>query len=102
MIPLAKPVIGPREEQLVLEVLRSGQLSLGPRVPAFEQVAYTEAWPGISVTYERGTGGPKSAYLVAAGADPGWGAVAAATAHTAPAANIFINLVCFIVCICFG
>ena len=37
MIPLAKPVIGPREEELVLEVLRSGQLSLGPRVPAFEE-----------------------------------------------------------------
>jgi perosamine synthetase len=35
-IPLAKPVIGEREEQAVLEVLRSGQLSLGPRVPAFE------------------------------------------------------------------
>jgi perosamine synthetase len=30
-------VLGPREEELVLEVLRSGQLSLGPRVPAFEQ-----------------------------------------------------------------
>jgi perosamine synthetase len=37
VIPLAKPVIGPREEELVLEVLRSGQLSLGPRVPAFEE-----------------------------------------------------------------
>jgi perosamine synthetase len=37
VIPLAKPVIGAREEELVLEVLRSGQLSLGPRVPAFEQ-----------------------------------------------------------------
>ncbi|HET8536809.1 MAG TPA: DegT/DnrJ/EryC1/StrS family aminotransferase [Solirubrobacteraceae bacterium] len=37
MIPLAKPVIGAREEELVLEVLRSGQLSLGPRVPAFEE-----------------------------------------------------------------
>ena len=36
-IPLAKPVIGEAEEQAVLEVLRSGQLSLGPRVPAFEQ-----------------------------------------------------------------
>jgi perosamine synthetase len=36
VIPLAKPVIGAREEELVLEVLRSGQLSLGPRVPAFE------------------------------------------------------------------
>jgi perosamine synthetase len=35
-IPLAQPVLGPEEEALVLEVLRSGQLSLGPRVPAFE------------------------------------------------------------------
>jgi perosamine synthetase len=37
VIPLATPVLGAREEELVLEVLRSGQLSLGPRVPAFEQ-----------------------------------------------------------------
>src|SRR5215208_1093971 len=36
VIPLAKPVIGEAEEQAVLEVLRSGQLSLGPHVPAFE------------------------------------------------------------------
>jgi perosamine synthetase len=37
VIPLAKPVIGEAEEQAVLAVLRSGQLSLGPRVPAFEE-----------------------------------------------------------------
>jgi perosamine synthetase len=36
VVPLARPVIGEAEEQAVLEVLRSGQLSLGPRVPAFE------------------------------------------------------------------
>ena len=36
-IPLARPVLGEEEELAVLEVLRSGQLSLGPRVPAFEQ-----------------------------------------------------------------
>jgi perosamine synthetase len=36
-IPLAQPVLGPEEERAVIEVLRSGQLSLGPRVPAFEQ-----------------------------------------------------------------
>jgi perosamine synthetase len=35
-VPLAKPVLGAAEEAAVLEVLRSGQLSLGPRVPAFE------------------------------------------------------------------
>ena len=37
MIPLARPVLGDAEERAVLEVLRSRQLSLGPRVPAFEQ-----------------------------------------------------------------
>jgi perosamine synthetase len=36
-IPLARPEIGTREEELVLEVLRSGQLSLGPMVERFER-----------------------------------------------------------------
>jgi perosamine synthetase len=36
-IPLARPVIGEREEQLVLDVLRSGRLSLGPRLSEFEE-----------------------------------------------------------------
>jgi perosamine synthetase len=37
MIPMAQPVLGEAEERAVLEVLRSGQLSLGPRVPEFER-----------------------------------------------------------------
>ncbi|HET9737860.1 MAG TPA: DegT/DnrJ/EryC1/StrS family aminotransferase [Solirubrobacteraceae bacterium] len=37
MIPLARPVLGEAEERAVLDVLRSRQLSLGPRLPAFEQ-----------------------------------------------------------------
>jgi perosamine synthetase len=36
-VPLARPVLGPEEEAAVIEVLRSGDLSLGPRVPAFER-----------------------------------------------------------------
>ena len=36
-IPLARPLVGAREEELVLATLRSGQLSLGPRLPAFER-----------------------------------------------------------------
>jgi perosamine synthetase len=36
VIPLARPSIGPREEQLLLETLRSGRLALGPRLPEFE------------------------------------------------------------------
>jgi len=37
MIPVAKPWLGEREEELVLEVLRSGQLSLGPKLDGFEK-----------------------------------------------------------------
>jgi len=36
-IPLARPVMGEREEELALEVLRSGRLSLGPRLEEFER-----------------------------------------------------------------
>jgi perosamine synthetase len=44
-IPLAKPDIGEREEELVLEVLRSGRLSLGPMLERFEQDF--AAWLGV-------------------------------------------------------
>ncbi len=37
VIPVAKPYIGVEEEERVLEVLRSGWLSLGPRLAEFEQ-----------------------------------------------------------------
>mgnify|MGYP000574853940 CR=1 FL=1 len=37
MIPAAKPVIGARERELVEAVLASGQLSLGPMGPRFEE-----------------------------------------------------------------
>jgi perosamine synthetase len=36
-IPLAGPVLGTKEEERVLEVLRSGRLSLGPMLPEFER-----------------------------------------------------------------
>lgn len=36
MIPLARPVLGAEEERLLIEVLGSGVLSLGPRVAEFE------------------------------------------------------------------
>ena len=37
MIPLARPLLAEAEERAVIEVLRSRQLSLGPRVAAFER-----------------------------------------------------------------
>ena len=44
-IPLARPQIGPREEELMLEVLRSGRLSLGPMGERFERDF--AAWLGV-------------------------------------------------------
>jgi perosamine synthetase len=45
LLPLARPLIGSEEEELVLQVLRSGSLSLGPRVSQFERMfaAFVEA-----------------------------------------------------------
>jgi perosamine synthetase len=56
-IPLARPEIGPREETLVLEVLRSGRLSLGPMGERFE-CAFAE-WLGVedAVAVSSGTTG---------------------------------------------
>jgi perosamine synthetase len=36
VIPLARPSVGAREEELLLETLRSGRLALGPRLAEFE------------------------------------------------------------------
>jgi perosamine synthetase len=36
-IPLARPLVGPREEELVLGALRSRRLALGPLLPRFEE-----------------------------------------------------------------
>jgi dTDP-4-amino-4,6-dideoxygalactose transaminase len=37
VIPLAKPLVGPREEELVLAALHSGRLALGPNMGRFEE-----------------------------------------------------------------
>jgi perosamine synthetase len=44
-IPLAQPQVGAREEELMLEVLRSGRLSLGPMGERFEREL--AVWLGI-------------------------------------------------------
>ncbi len=44
-VPLSGPYLDEREEQLVIEVLRSGRLSLGPVVDRFEE-AFAE-WLGV-------------------------------------------------------
>ncbi len=54
-IPLARPEIGGREEELVLEVLRSGQLSLGPMGRRFERDFAAWLGAGDAVATSSGT-----------------------------------------------
>jgi perosamine synthetase len=56
-IPLAKPVLGDAEEAAVLDVLRSGQLSLGPRVPAFEEAFAARLGARFASAVSSGTAG---------------------------------------------
>ena len=56
-IPLARPVLGEQEERAVLEVLRSGQLSLGPRVPAFESAFAARVGAPLACAVSSGTAG---------------------------------------------
>jgi dTDP-4-amino-4,6-dideoxygalactose transaminase len=56
-IPLAKPVIGSQEEASVVEVLRSGRLSLGPRVPEFEAAFAGWLGAGHASAVSSGTAG---------------------------------------------
>jgi aminotransferase EvaB len=69
-IPLARPVLGEEEELAVLEVLRSGQLSLGPRVPAFEQAFAARLGAAHASAVSSGTAGLHLAVRIA-GVGPG-------------------------------
>lgn len=68
-IPLARPVIGEREEELVLEVLRSGMLSLGPMLPRFERAFAERIGVDDAVAVSSGT-----TALHLAVRELGWGA----------------------------
>jgi dTDP-4-amino-4,6-dideoxygalactose transaminase len=56
-IPLARPLIGEREEEVVLGVLRSGDLSLGPVAPAFERAFAERVGVRHAVACSSGTAG---------------------------------------------
>ncbi len=54
-IPLARPLVGAREEELVLDTLRSAQLSLGPRLGAFERAFAERLGTGHTAAVSSGT-----------------------------------------------
>src|SRR5205814_753568 len=57
VIPLARPAIDEREEELVLDVLRSGHLSLGPAIPRFESLFAERVSAAHAAAVSSGTGG---------------------------------------------
>jgi perosamine synthetase len=56
-IPLAQPVLGPEEEERVLDVLRSGRLSLGPAVGEFERAFAARIGAAHASAVSSGTAG---------------------------------------------
>lgn len=70
LIPLAKPVLGEAEERAVIEVLRSGQLSLGPKLGEFERLFAERLGALYASAVSSGTAGLHLT-LRAAGVGPG-------------------------------
>jgi perosamine synthetase len=70
VIPLSQPVIGPREEELVLQTLRSGRLSLGPMLGEFERRFAERVGVSHASAVSSGTAGLHLA-IRAAGVEPG-------------------------------
>ncbi|MGZ4168943.1 MAG: DegT/DnrJ/EryC1/StrS family aminotransferase [Solirubrobacteraceae bacterium] len=56
-IPLARPILGSEEEERVLGVLRSGQLSLGPLLGEFERAFAARLGADFGVAVSSGTAG---------------------------------------------
>jgi perosamine synthetase len=57
LIPLSRPYLDEREEQLVLEVLRSGRLSLGPAIERFEELFAETVGAPYAAAVSSGTAG---------------------------------------------
>jgi perosamine synthetase len=87
-IPLARPFLDEREEELVLEVLRSGRLSLGPTIDRFEELVAERVGAPYAVAVSSGTAG---LHLLArsAGLGPGDEAITSPISF-ASSANCFI------------
>jgi perosamine synthetase len=87
-VPLSGPFLDEREEELVLEVLRSGRLSLGPMIDRFEEAF--AVWAGVpyAAAVSSGTAG-LHLLCVSAGIEPG-GEVITSPYSFAASANCFI------------
>jgi perosamine synthetase len=69
-VPLASPWLDEREEELVLEVLRSGRLSLGPTIDRFEELFAEAVGAPYAAAVSSGTAG-LHLLCISAGVGPG-------------------------------
>jgi len=69
-VPLSGPYLDEREEELVLEVLRSGRLSLGPTIDRFEELFAAKVGAPYAAAVSSGTAG-LHLLCVVAGIGPG-------------------------------
>jgi len=87
-IPLARPLLDEREEELVLEVLRSGRLSLGPTIDRFEELIAERIGAPYVAAVSSGTAGLHLLCRIA-GLGPGDEAITSPISF-ASSANCFI------------
>ena len=87
-IPLARPWLDEREEELVLEVLRSGRLSLGPWIDRFESQLAERVGAPFAAAVSSGTAGLHMLCHIA-GIGPGDEAITSPLSFVA-SANCFI------------
>jgi perosamine synthetase len=69
-VPLSGPYLGEREEELVLEVMRSGRLSLGPTIDRFEEKLAERVGAPYAAAVSSGTAG-LHLLAITAGIGPG-------------------------------
>jgi len=87
-IPLSRPWTDEREEELVLEVLRSGRLSLGPTIDRFEELVAERVGAPYAAAVSSGTAGLHMLCHIA-GLGPGDEAITSPLSFVA-SANCFI------------
>jgi dTDP-4-amino-4,6-dideoxygalactose transaminase len=87
VIPIARPVLGDEEKELVLSAMQAGQLAQGPRVEEFEKAFATYVGAPHAVATSSGTTAIHLA-LLAAGIGPGDEVITVSFTFTATASPI--------------
>ena len=87
-VPLSRPYIDERDEELVLDVLRSGRLSLGPAIERFEELLAERVGAPYAAAVSSGTAGLHMLCHIA-GVEPGDEVITSPVSFVATA-NCFI------------